>query len=290
MPYTYIGAAGFVAAACAIIANTMPLAPSSPCSPSCAGRTPTRARTRPRRATCVFTPRSRRSGPRRWRNQKAQRVAAYEQKHQNADRSCLRRAWSAGAARESASALNPTCIRSSCASAARTRDQYRPARSASAEAGKWRRNRQPGSSTCAINTAAMIASRSCESSAAIASSRGLSCFGTRSDSESQRPKAPSGRDVALCYRRDAERHVPLDGRREPEPVGAGPVVLELRQRRHALHHDRCDAYGCAERPYSRDAAAWTHDVALAVDVDHFCFSYGVAVLSLAEDAVRLRFD
>ena len=70
--------------------------------------------------------------------------------------------------------------------------------------------------------------------------------------------------------------MPLDGRREPEAVGAGPVVLELRQRRHALHHDRCDAYDCAERPYSRDAAAWTHDVALAVHVDHFLLSYGVA--------------
>jgi hypothetical protein len=54
--------------------------------------------------------------------------------------------------------------------------------------------------------------------------------------------APEGTDVnnvTSRYRRDAEGRVPLDGRREPEAVGAGAVVLELRQRRHGLHHYRC---------------------------------------------------
>ena len=90
----------------------------------------------------------------------------------------------------------------------------------------------------------------------------------------QREPAPECTEMygfASRYRCDTQRHVPLDGRRQPEAVGARAVVLELRQRRHGLHHDRCDRYGRAERPYSRHAAARTHDVALAVHVDHSFF-------------------
>ena len=155
-------------------------------------------------------------------------------------------------------------------------DQYRPARSASADAAKWRRNRHPGSRTCAINTAATIASRSCASSAATASSRGLSCFGTRSDSESQRPKAPmwtTSHFATDATPRDACHSTVGESQR---PSARARWSLSSASRARALHHDRCDAYDCAERPYSRDAAAWTHDVALAVDVDHFLLSYGVA--------------
>ena len=58
----------------------------------------------------------------------------------------------------------------------------------------------------------------------------------------QREPAPECTEMygfTFSYRRDAERRVPLDGRRQPEAVGAGSVVLELRQRRHGLNHYRC---------------------------------------------------
>ena len=104
------------------------------------------------------------------------------------------------------------------------------------------------------------------------------------DEVSQREPAPECTEMygfTFSYRRDAERRVPLDGRRQPEAVGPGSVVLELRQRRHGLHHDRCDGYDCAECPYSRDAAARTHDVALAVHVDHSFFGALLSALLLS---------
>ena len=68
----------------------------------------------------------------------------------------------AGAARESASALKPT-HRSSCANAARTRDQCGQPGTPLAGAASGVGIATPAS-RCAIKTAAMIASKSCASS------------------------------------------------------------------------------------------------------------------------------